>query len=172
MADLNDARDPVTGLFNRLYLDDALPREISRARRHGLSIGLAALEVGIGSATGPRREPDDALLWEFGYLLQLNLRAEDIACRAGVRDFVLILPGMPPDMLARRMVQMRSVVEGYFADRKIRYGGQLVIMLAVATFPEDGLTAHALRQALSQALDHARSLAGELPSPPLPVIER
>jgi diguanylate cyclase (GGDEF)-like protein len=158
---LNDARDPVTGLFNRLYLDDILPREINRARRHGSSIGLAALKLEVVSSDDrSTRKPGDALLCDFGYLLRLQLRAEDTACRVDAGDFILVLPGISAADLPRRAVELRGSLERYYAKKVKRFRGEPVFKLAIAAFPEDGLTARGLLGTLREALDRSCSPAG------------
>ena len=161
MANPNDARDPVTGLFNRQYLEDALPREVSRARRRGQSIGLAALSLEIKTTIDrPARVPSDVVLWEFGYRLQLQLRAEDIACRVGAHEFVVVMPDIASTALACRTVELRGLLERQYAGDGNDLGGWAVITPAIAAFPQDGLTAQAVMRHLSAALERARATAG------------
>lgn len=173
MIDLNDTRDPQTGLFNQRYLDEILPREISRAQRQGTSVGLGAIEIDF--QTPPQRTvrpANEPLLWELGYVLQLHLRAEDTACRVGAGEFVLILPDMPPLTLARRLMEVRATLERHYDVRKRGpRGGLASITLATATFPEDGLTARVLMQSLRDALERARMTAGLAPTDQSPLME-
>jgi diguanylate cyclase (GGDEF)-like protein len=160
MANPNDARDPITGLFNRQYLEDALPREIDRARRCGHSLGLAALALEIKHGDQPAREPSDVLLWEFGYLLQLHLRAEDIACRVHAHEFVVVMPGIDSAVLARRAVELRGALERHYTGYRVEFQGPLVITAVIAAYPRDGLTAPSLIEHLSAVLGRARVTAG------------
>ena len=162
---LNDGRDPLTGLYSRQFLEDLLPREISRAQRHGNAVGLAALDLDA-PARNPRSgwKPSDAELCEFGYLLQLRMRAEDVACRVGARNFVLIMPGITSAVLPRRMIELRATLERYYAEKTRRFRGGPVITLAIASFPEDGLTARGLMKTLRDALGRSRSTAGLAPA--------
>src|SRR5690348_3078134 len=76
-------RDHLTGLFNRRYMEETLERELLRASRKGLSLGLIMLDVDEfkrfndtwGHAAG------DEILREMGSLLLRQVRGEDIPCR-------------------------------------------------------------------------------------------
>ena len=87
-------RDELTGLFNRRYMEDSLDREIRRAIRDGEALGVLMVDLdhfkrlndAFGHAAG------DFALRLVGQFLQANVRAEDIACRFGGEEFVVILP--------------------------------------------------------------------------------
>lgn len=88
-------RDPLTGLHNRRWLAEAMPRELARARRMRQPLAVLMIDLdhfkryndSHGHAGG------DALLAAFGRLLAGLVRAEDVACRHGGEEFVLVLPG-------------------------------------------------------------------------------
>ncbi len=102
-------REPLTGLFNRRYLEESLARELARCERRHMPLGLMMLDLDHfkrfndlhGHAGG------DALLSEFGRLLQALSRDEDIACRYGGEEFTLILPEATDHR--RRRAPKRSV---------------------------------------------------------------
>ena len=86
-------RDPLTGLFNRRYLEETLDRETRRANRHKGSISVLLFDIDHfkkfndthGHGAG------DEVLREFSKHLQAFTRAEDMACRYGGEEFVLIM---------------------------------------------------------------------------------
>lgn len=88
-------RDPLTGLFNRRYLDETLPRELHRHQRVGESLAAAMLDVDhfkrFNDAYG--HDAGDTVLRAIGALLKSSLRASDIACRYGGEELTIILPG-------------------------------------------------------------------------------
>jgi PAS domain S-box-containing protein len=87
-------RDHLTALFNRRYMEETLRRELLRASRKQLSLGIIMLDVdnlkqlndSWGHAAG------DLLLRELSNMLFKHIRGEDIPCRYGGDEFILILP--------------------------------------------------------------------------------
>jgi len=155
---IQSIHDPLTGLFNRRYMEETLEREVHRARRAGRPMSILMLDVDSfkqqNDAFG--HEGGDTVLRELGALLKGNLRKEDIACRYGGEEFVLVLPDATLDGAARRAEQMREAV----SRLRIAYGGQMIgpitVSIGVAAFPDHGQDAHALLQAADAALYQAK----------------
>ncbi len=86
--------DAVTGLFNRRYLEETLPRELATARRRGASLAIILLDVDhfktINDTFG--HQAGDRALQRLATLLDSSTREGDIACRYGGDEFVLVLP--------------------------------------------------------------------------------
>ena len=105
-------RDPLTGLFNRRYLDETLPRELSRCQRGGQPLSVAMLDLDhfkdFNDSYG--HEAGDIVLRAIGDLLQKSLRAGDIACRYGGEELTLILPGATRADVQPRMEDLRQAV--------------------------------------------------------------
>lgn len=89
--------DPLTGLSNRRYLDEALEKECSRARRYWSPISCLMLDLDgfkqcndvLGHVEG------DALLREVAAVIKSSVRDIDIAARFGGDEFCLLLPETP-----------------------------------------------------------------------------
>src|SRR5213592_1724190 len=92
---LQAMRDPLTGLYNRRQLEEGLHREVLRARRVGGTVGVMAIDVDhfkrVNDTLG--HEVGDRALRGIADELASCVREEDIACRAGGEEFVIILPG-------------------------------------------------------------------------------
>ena len=105
-------RDPLTGLFNRRYMEESLEREMRRASRGRHPVGIIMLDLDhfkqFNDAFG--HDAGDALLREVGAVLQRSIRGEDIACRYGGEEFTLILPEAS---LARRRAARRAAPRGH-----------------------------------------------------------
>ena len=91
---IQSIRDPLTGLFNRRYLEESLTRELARCERRGLPLSLMMIDLDHFKAFNDLHghAGGDALLAAFGQLLGSLARTEDIACRYGGEEFTLILP--------------------------------------------------------------------------------
>ena len=147
-------RDPLTGLFNRRYMEASLERELTRAARHGSPVGVIMLDVdhfkqfndAFGHAAG------DVVLQELGGLLQANLRGEDIACRYGGEEFILILPGAGPEVAAQRAERIRGAVGTMHPAYHGQQLGRVSASFGVAAFPEHGETLEALIRRADAAL--------------------
>lgn len=86
-------RDPLTGLFNRRYLEASLPRELMRAERRNSQVALLMLDLDHFKRYNDSHGHDagDALLARFGTTLAQSCRSEDIACRYGGEEFTVLL---------------------------------------------------------------------------------
>jgi diguanylate cyclase (GGDEF)-like protein len=86
--------DPLTGVYNRRYLMEQLPREIDRAARYGRQLAAIMCDIDFfkkindthGHLTG-----DEVLKW-FGTALQSGVRTSDWIARYGGEEFVIVLP--------------------------------------------------------------------------------
>ena len=105
-------RDPLTGLFNRRYMEEALAREIERCRRESKPLALAICDLDHFKQVNDRygHEGGDALLRAFARLLQDCARRRDIVCRFGGEEFVLILPDTDLATSLRRLEHLRLAV--------------------------------------------------------------
>jgi diguanylate cyclase (GGDEF)-like protein len=152
-------RDPLTNLFNRRYMEESLDRELSRAARHGSSLGVIMLDIDhfkpvndtFGHAAG------DTLLRAIGALLLTHTRAEDIACRYGGEEFTVILPDSSLEDTWRRAEQLRVAIRRL----RVRYGGEpldaVTVSAGVASYPEHGAVPEALLRAADLALYQAKA---------------
>jgi diguanylate cyclase (GGDEF)-like protein len=146
----HSVRDPLTGLFNRAYLEQTLQREFSSAVRQRTSIGIIMLDIDhfksfndtFGHAAG------DLLLTEVGSFLESSVRKEDVACRYGGEEFVLVLPRASLENTAKRAEQIRVRIHDLHITHEDRPLGPVSFSLGVASFPRHGLGAkEVLRQA-------------------------
>ncbi len=105
-------RDPLTGLFNRRYLDETLPRELHRCRRAGAPLAVAMLDLDhfkrFNDACG--HEAGDTVLRAVGDLLRRSLRASDVICRYGGEELTVVMPGSSLDDAQTRLDALRQAV--------------------------------------------------------------
>jgi diguanylate cyclase (GGDEF)-like protein len=152
-------RDPLTGLHNRRYLDAALPRELQRADRHGHAVAVVMLDMDYFKRFNDSfgHDAGDKLLWEMGNLLRTHTRGEDIACRYGGEEFVLIIPGVSLSAGIQRMEQLRASVQQLTITYQGQSLGTVTLSLGVAVYPDHGITAEELLRAADAALYKAKA---------------
>ncbi len=152
-------RDPLTGLFNRRYLEESLERELRRARRRRAPLGLAMMDLDhfklFNDSFG--HDAGDALLRALAELLQDQIRGEDIACRYGGEEFLLILPEAPLEVVRERAERVREALRRL---RVVHDGNPLTpatLSAGVAAYPLHGDTAAALVRAADAAMYQAKA---------------
>lgn len=86
--------DPLTGSLNRKGLDEAMEREIARARRRGAPLCLALLDIDNFKTINDRlgHTAGDAALVHLAQVTREVMRPQDLLARYGGEEFVLILP--------------------------------------------------------------------------------
>ena len=152
-------RDPLTGLYNRRFLEEFLLRELARADRKKHALSIITLDIDhfkrindtLGHGAG------DIVLRRVGLLLQGYVRESDIACRVGGEEFSLLLPEASMQIAAQRAENIRGGVH----ELRLKYDGHslgaITISLGVAAFPEHGTTPDTLIRAADLALYDAKS---------------
>jgi diguanylate cyclase (GGDEF)-like protein len=151
-------RDPLTGLFNRRYLEETLERELSRAVRSQRPFGVVMLDLDhfkrfndtFGHPAG------DAALRELGQFLKTQTRGSDIACRYGGEEFTLIFPECSLDATRRRAEQIREGAKSLAVQYHDQLLGVMSISIGVANYPEHGNSGEALLQLADAALYAAK----------------
>jgi diguanylate cyclase (GGDEF)-like protein/PAS domain S-box-containing protein len=149
-------RDPLTGLFNRRYLEETLERELNRVKRQGTSLGVIIMDLDhfkryndtFGHSAG------DELLSALGILLKSFIRGEDIACRYGGEEFLLIMPGTSMEIALERAESLcLSVKEMHQNHQGLK---PTTLSLGVAVYPDNGDTGLQLIQSADAALYQAK----------------
>jgi two-component system cell cycle response regulator len=104
----NAAHDPLTGLFNRRYFERRLREESAHARRHRRPFSIVMLDLDhfklVNDAYG--HEDGDRVLRHVSEVIQAMLREDDVSCRYGGEEFVLLLrgtTGMAARVVANRL---------------------------------------------------------------------
>ena len=143
-------RDPLTGLYNRRYLEETMGRELPRARRSGEGVGVIVLDLDhfkrLNDSFG--HDAGDHVLARTGELLRQATRGGDIACRFGGEEFAVILPGASLESAHRRAEAIRSAFESSEFDFEGQKLGPLSLSAGVACIPPDATDwAFAIQQA-------------------------
>lgn len=165
-------RDPLTGLFNRRYLDETMGREIARAEREHLPISILMFDIDhfkiINDTYG--HEAGDMVLKALGGILLRESRRSDIACRFGGEEFCIIMIGAPLRIGQQRAEAWREA----FSRFSLRHKQQTLSVttsIGVAVYPEHGTTVNDVLRAADEAL-YAAKQAGRnrVEVAPFPVV--
>ena len=136
--------DPLTGLFNRGYVDDRLAMELSRAQRYGKALTLAVIDADHFKALNDTHghTAGDAVLKKLAGMLRGSFRQSDTAGRYGGEEFVVILPETDIETACRKVDALRDRIASTPID--LRGHGKSVrvtISAGLASFPQDGADA-------------------------------
>jgi diguanylate cyclase (GGDEF)-like protein len=151
-------RDALTGLYNRRYLEETLAREIRRAERTNQPLSLVMFDIDrfkhfndtFGHGAG------DLLLREVGRVLASVSRGEDVACRYGGDEFLIMLTGAVLADARRRAEDIAEAARHLEVSYRGESVGAVTLSLGVAAYPTHGATADALMRAVDAALYRAK----------------
>jgi diguanylate cyclase (GGDEF)-like protein len=139
-------------------MEETLERELLRASRKGLPLGIIMFDVDdfkrfndtFGHAAG------DAILRDVGSLLLEHVRGEDIPCRYGGDEFIIVLSDAWREVTAERAKRLCKHVQHLHTQ----YEGQTLeavsLSVGIAVFPEHGSTSAVLLKAVDEALYRAK----------------
>jgi diguanylate cyclase (GGDEF)-like protein/PAS domain S-box-containing protein len=152
-------RDPLTDLYNRRYLEEALRIEGRRHLRNGRGLALLMLDIDHFKQFNDRfgHEAGDMLLREFGRLLKSHIRGGDIACRYGGEEFTIILPEIGADEAVQRANDIRDAVMALRVAVRGRPLGPLTCSIGVALFPDHAQTVDECLMVADRALYRAKA---------------
>jgi diguanylate cyclase (GGDEF)-like protein len=151
-------RDPLTGLFNRRHMEESFDRELSRAARANGPVAAIMIDIDhfkrfndtFGHAAA------DVVLRDTAALIRARIRPEDIACRFGGEELVLILPEMGVSEAVACAERLRASI----SEQQVHYRGVplagITASFGVAAYPSGGTTVEALLRQSDEALYAAK----------------
>jgi len=152
-------RDPLTGLFNRRYMEEALAQELHRTQRNAAQLAVIMIDIDHFKKFNDNFGHDggDAVLRELGAFFKKHVRGSDIACRYGGEEFMLILSPSTAEGARQRAEKIREGVKLLSVSHANRDLGAVTLSLGVAIFPYHASEAAALVKAADVALYQAKS---------------
>lgn len=150
-------RDPLTGLFNRRYLDATMERELARCQRESQPLSLLVMDIDhfkrINDEHG--HPAGDEVLRQVAQLLAGRARNSDVVCRYGGEEYLVLLPNMTAHTALVRAEEYRSQLQAMgipFEDKTLR----TTLSMGMASFPKHGRTVHELIRLADAALYQAK----------------
>jgi len=151
-------RDPLTGLYNRRYLDETLERELARATRENYPVSFMVSDIDhfkkINDTYG--HYAGDIVLKNLAAQLTSNARVGDIICRYGGEEFLVILPDVSTEIAHQIAERSRKA----FQESKVVIDNieiQATLSCGIATFPEHGTKSAELIAVADRAMYQAKS---------------
>lgn len=166
--------DPLTGLYNRRFFDQALSQELKRCQRYSRFFSLLLVDIDrfkrindtYGHASG------DGVIQQVATLLRNNLRNLDIVARVGGEEFAVILPETPPnnlpvvvDRLLREMREAKPAPRA-MAEKKER----VTFSIGMATYRGGNATSNTMLKLADQSLYRAKN-GGRNKAGPMNVVQ-
>jgi diguanylate cyclase (GGDEF)-like protein len=150
--------DPLTGLFNRHFMQISLERELARAARRNQMLAIFMLDVDhfkrfndtYGHAAG------DVALKAIAEIFTSRIRNEDIACRYGGEEFTIMLPDMTASLALERAETIRRAIASLHVPVGRDLIGGFSISIGIAVYPQNGENADLLLRRADLALYRAK----------------
>lgn len=150
--------DPLTGLYNRRYLEESLPKEIDRAGRKQQSVSVMMLDVDhfkrFNDVYG--HKAGDLVLNKVGTYLLSAIRQYDIACRYGGEEMIIVMPEASIENAVLRANTIRNDIKGMKLEYESKPLGPVTVSIGVSCFPNDGIDSEKLISAADKALYQAK----------------
>jgi diguanylate cyclase (GGDEF)-like protein len=151
-------KDPLTGAFNRRFMETTLERELLRSRRKSSQVGLVLVDLDhfkrLNDSHG--HQAGDEILKSAVSVFTRVIRAEDIVCRYGGEEFAIILPDISADALNARAESIRVAVEQVRFEWNGRQLAPLTLSAGVAVSSIETQTAADLLRTADQRLYRAK----------------
>jgi diguanylate cyclase (GGDEF)-like protein/PAS domain S-box-containing protein len=155
-------RDPLTGLFNRSFMEESLELELRRALRtqHSICVIMLSLDNFQGINENYGLDTGDSILRRIGMLIQANVRKGDIACRFSGYTYAILLPQGSYETGQTRAQTMCNLARALEVKYRGEEVGSISASAGLAIFPDHGQTVESLLRSADAALARAREVGG------------
>jgi len=147
-------RDPLTGLYNRRFLETTLEQQLRRSGQADTGTGIIMADIdGFKSFNDTfGHEAGDHVLKEIGALLRHSVRGEDIVCRYGGEEFLTVIPDSSPESVCERAELMRNAISRLELEHHGRPLGKITASFGVSFSQAGSLTPDMLLRHADEAL--------------------
>jgi len=152
--------DPLTGIYNRRYLNKRLSEEITRYNRYKHPFSFMMLDMDkfkeyndtFGHIAG------DNLIKALAHTIDKTLRTIDIAARFGGDEFVAIFPQTPKVDAIQITNRLKEKIDDALKEQSLDM--PLYVSMGLATYPDDASSIMELIEKTDQALYLAKKGGG------------
>ena len=153
-------RDPLTGLFNRRFMQESLDRELLRAKRKGCPLAVVLLDIDhfkrFNDTFG--HDAGDAVLCLMAETLRLHYRGEDVICRYGGEEFAIVLPEAGAEDAVRRSEGLREAARTLKARHLGNVLDTITVSIGIAAFPEHASSGEELLRVADAGLYRSKAM--------------
>lgn len=145
--------DALTGLYNRRYLESTLERELARCRRENIPLAVLLLDLDHFKQVNDRygHAVGDETLRQLSALMVRRSRTEDVPCRFGGEEFLLLMPGSSLENALERAERLCEEFAGLEVPSE--HGTvRTTVSIGVSAFPQHGDSQDALVRCADLAL--------------------
>ena len=130
-------RDPLTGLFNRRFLEEALDRELIRMERAGKMLAVAMIDIDHFKLFNDNYGHDagDEALKQAAKLMTTFRKGNDIVCRYGGEEFVIVISEIDSETAVERLENLRTSIENMPINLGANAKQQITISIGVSIYP-------------------------------------
>ncbi|MBI5351291.1 MAG: diguanylate cyclase [Chloroflexi bacterium] len=151
-------RDPLTNVYNRRFFAESLDKEISWAKREEKPVSIVIMDIDYFKNFNDTHghKCGDVVLQSIAKFLVENTRNEDIVCRYGGEEFVILMSGTTLQSAYERAENWRHT----FESTVFEYEGlklKATFSAGVASFPLHGMDGESVLQAADQALYQSKN---------------
>jgi diguanylate cyclase (GGDEF)-like protein len=151
-------RDGLTRLFNRHFMTIALEREVHRALRSTSPLAVLMIDVDHFKAFNDTfgHEAGDTVLREVAECFRQSVRSEDVVCRYGGEEFIIILPETNEETAVERAELIRQAVGKLRVRSKGETLRQISVSIGIGMYPTPARDATDLVRLADRALYDAK----------------
>ena len=152
-------RDPLTGLYNRRFLEESMQHELMRTKRHKQSLSILALDIDHFKRFNDNfgHDAGDYVLKSIATLLGNTIRGEDILCRTGGEELTILLSNTTTEqaiVLANKLCRVVRELNLEFHQSSL---GNVTMSIGIATYPQDSEDPDTLLKIADVALYKAKN---------------
>ena len=142
--------DPLTGVYNRRFMEQRLAEEVSKARRYCFQLSVLLFDLDRFKQINDRygHQAGDQVLSEISTVVKQQLRDSDLLSRYGGEEFLVIAPNTGPAEAALLAERLRARIEAnvFLRERKEANGRglNLTVSIGLASFDDDSATEETL----------------------------
>lgn len=146
--------DPLTGLYNRHYLEETFEREIHRAKRKGKKLGIVMMDLDhFKSFNDTYGHPaGDMVLREVGKFIRAYFRIDDFCCRYGGEEFFVLITDIETNDVIKKCESLRQGIENLSVIYRNTPLKRITGTLGVAIYPDHGDSTSLLIESADNAL--------------------